>query len=70
MDEQKKEPEKKIKVDQAKCIGCGLCVSMAPKTFKLAQDGKSEVIEPPKDKEEVTKSAAESCPVEAIKIEE
>lgn len=58
-----------VLVDKDKCIGCGLCVSLAQKTFKLAEDGKCEVIEPPKNKEEEIKSAAESCPVEAIKYE-
>lgn len=60
----------KVKVDKDKCIGCGLCASLAPKSFRLADDGKSEVIEPVGDDEEKIRSAAESCPVEAIKIEE
>lgn len=58
----------KVTVDKQKCIGCGLCVSLAPKSFKLSDDGKSEVIEPVGDDEETVKNAAESCPVGAIKI--
>lgn len=58
----------KIIVDKDKCIGCGACVATAPKSFRLSEDGKAEVIEPPKDSEEEIKNAAESCPVEAIKI--
>lgn len=59
----------KVVVDEDKCIGCGLCVSLAPKSFLLDKDGKSEVINPPKDKEEIIKNATESCPVEAIEME-
>ena len=53
-----------VKVDQDKCIGCGLCAGMCPETFVMGASGKSEVI-----KEETTdcaKSAAANCPVEAI----
>lgn len=57
-----------VTVDKDKCIGCGLCVSLAAKTFKLGEDGKSEVLEKIEDKEEEIKNAAEGCPVEAIKI--
>lgn len=60
----------KVLVDKNKCIGCGLCVSLAPKSFKLGDDGKSEAIELSGDDEETIKNAAESCPVEAIKIEQ
>ena len=58
----------KIVVDKDKCIGCGTCVAIAPKTFKLGEDDKAEVIEPLGDEEEIVRQAADSCPVEAIKI--
>jgi len=58
----------KVTVDKDKCIGCGLCVSLAPKSFKLGEDGKSQIIEPVGDDLETIKNAAESCPVGAIKI--
>lgn len=35
----------KIKIDQEKCIGCGLCVSIAEKVFRMNEEGKSETIE-------------------------
>jgi len=58
----------KVTVDKDKCIGCGACVAVAPKSFKLGDDGKSEVIEPVGDDEQTIRNAAESCPVGAIKV--
>lgn len=58
----------KIKVDEEKCIGCGTCVVIAPKSFKLTDDGKAEVIEPPGDDEATIKEAVDSCPVDAIEL--
>ena len=58
----------KVKVDNTKCIGCGACVAIAPETFDFDDEGLSKVIN-----ETVTddaKSACESCPVEAITVEE
>jgi len=60
----------KIKVDREKCIGCGACSIMAPQTFKMDDEGKSVVIDPPGDDVSAIKMAKESCPVEAISIEE
>jgi len=56
-------------VDKNKCIGCGLCVNIAPKVFEL-KDGLSVVKDSNEDKKfpKETKEAAESCPVQAIKI--
>jgi len=54
-------------IDKEKCIGCGTCAAIAPKSFKLGDDGKAEVINPPGDSEEKIKEAVESCAVEAIK---
>jgi len=58
----------KVTVDKDKCIGCGACVSIAGKTFKMGEDGKSEVVDPEGDDLETIENAAQSCPVEAIKI--
>lgn len=55
-----------IKVDENKCVGCGLCVGMCPEVFTLNADGKSEVIAQ-KD-ENSAKEAAAACPVDAISV--
>ncbi len=58
---------KKVKVNQDLCIGCGLCAGTCPETFQMNLNGKSEVIN-----DQVTdcaKRAVKDCPVEAISIE-
>jgi ferredoxin len=57
---------KKIIVDEQKCIGCGLCVSIAPKTFKMNDNYKSEVLKNSIDEEGLVAEAIASCPVTAI----
>jgi ferredoxin len=61
---------KKIIVDEQKCIGCGLCVSIAPKTFKMNDNYKSVIIENSTDKEDVVSEAIASCPVMAISLKD
>jgi ferredoxin len=67
-------------IDKEKCIGCSTCSVIAPKTFKLGDDGKAQVVKPPedvksrgdhvpfRDEEEKIKEAVDSCPVEAITL--
>ena len=59
----------KIKVDQAKCIGCGACVATCPKCFEM--DGAVSKVK--KDdcecKDISVKAVAEACPAEAISVE-
>jgi ferredoxin len=62
----------KVKVDQTKCIGCGVCVDISEKVFVL-ENGVSTPIESadlssPEILESV-KMAIEVCPVQAISIE-
>lgn len=57
-------------VDKEKCIGCGTCVALAPKTFRLDSEGKAEVVGSPGDDEKTIKEAIESCAVEAITYKE
>ncbi len=61
----------KAKVDPDLCTGCELCVDTAPDVFEMKDDvaaAKVEVV--PTVAEEAAKEAAESCPAEAISIEE
>ncbi len=56
----------KVIVDQNKCVGCGMCVSMCEENFAFNDKGLSTVIN---DKvTEKTKGAAKACPVDAICI--
>lgn len=62
----------KVSIDNDKCIGCGICVGICPEVFEMNSEGKAEVkinIDTEKHKDAI-KEAAESCPVEAIEIED
>ena len=56
-------------VDQDTCIGCGACVDLCPEVFEL-RDDKAWVIGPEKCGGCDCQEAADSCPVEAITLEE
>ena len=58
---------KKVIVDQNTCIGCGTCVALASKSFKLDENGKSQPLDPAGDDEKTIQNAVDSCPVNAIK---
>lgn len=51
------------------CIGCGTCVVLASKSFKIEDNGKSTALNPADDDEETIQNAIDSCPVEAIEWE-
>ena len=59
-------------VDKDTCIACGLCPSICPECFDMEDDGKAGaiVVEVPVDAVDSSKEAEESCPVDAITIEE
>lgn len=61
---------KKVKINQKKCLGCGTCTFIYPEMFEINNEGKAEVKKIEKIDEEKLKEAIESCPVEAIEIEE
>ena len=58
-------------VDTDTCIGCELCVQLCPEVFKMS-DGKAMAYlgEVPEELNDKCKEAADSCPVNAITIEE
>jgi len=61
----------KASVDADLCTGCGLCEDTCPEVFEMDEElAKVIVDEVPAGAEENCREAAESCPVEAIIIEE
>lgn len=59
-----------IKIIADKCIGCGTCPALAPKSFKMNDNtNKAEPINPPGDDENTVKMAIDSCPTGAISFE-
>lgn len=69
----------KIIHDRDMCIGCGACVAVCPAYWEMGSDGKSNLKEAKNNggkfelqinEAACNKSAAQSCPVNCIHIEE
>jgi len=61
----------KVKVDPDLCTGDEICVQMCPEVFEM-EDDKAIVLqeEVPEELQDSVREAADSCPSEAIIIEE
>ncbi len=58
-----------LKIDQKKCIGCGLCANWEPNIFEIDPlIGKAKIKKQPEKISESIKSIVENCPVSAIII--
>ena len=60
----------KVMIDGELCIGGGNCVAIAPAVFKLDDENKAVVLAPGSVDEETLMAAAESCPENAIIVED
>ena len=71
----------KVVYDREACIGAAACVAVAPEFWEMADDGMADLISSNKkgkvwelvvDEKDVElhREAAESCPVDAIKVVE
>lgn len=63
----------KITIDEEACIGCGACTAVAPDLFEMNDSGKAICKKNKnltKDDLKLAKEAVETCPVQAIKVEE
>jgi ferredoxin len=58
----------KIEVDRDLCVSVATCVAIAPNTFALDEDGIAIIKNPSGDTEKIILQAAQSCPVNAIRI--
>lgn len=60
----------KVKVDRDLCIGVGNCIAFAPTVFALDEENKAIVLDPSSVDGDTLLEAAESCPENAIIIED
>ena len=62
----------KAYVDDSTCIGCGTCPEICPEVFHMTDEGIAHAIDGdiPTDVYGTAKEAEESCPVDAIDIDE
>lgn len=62
----------KVCVDSDVCTGCGPCVDICPEVFELNEEGIVVVRmkEVPPELQDACREAEDSCPVEAISIEQ
>jgi ferredoxin len=63
----------KVSVDSQRCQGHTLCAMIAPDSFQLSDiDGTSSPVTDvvPADQEDAVREAAQSCPEQAISVEE
>jgi ferredoxin len=58
----------KVWVDDQRCRGHGMCLTLCPDVFSLTDDGYAEAIdsEVPADLQAATQEAIECCPEQAI----
>jgi len=60
----------KVTIDRELCIGVSNCVAVAPRVFKLDKENKAILLDVSSADEDTLMKAAESCPVNAIIIED
>jgi ferredoxin len=60
----------RVVVDHATCITSGMCTSIAPEIFEIADDGKLKILidRPTDELLEKAENAVMCCPVEALSI--
>jgi ferredoxin len=60
----------KARVDREVCVGSAVCTAIAPEVFELDNKGLSHVVSPDAGDEDLLREAAESCPAQAIILED
>ncbi|RKZ28065.1 ferredoxin [bacterium] len=58
----------KLRIDEEKCIACGVCSSICPDVFQPRDDGIASIVVPESelDNFDCIQDAIDSCPTEAI----
>jgi ferredoxin len=56
-----------LKIDQALCTGCGICIELCPDVFGWGSDGKA-VVQKHESETCSIEDVADQCPAEAINV--
>jgi ferredoxin len=57
-----------VVVDRALCLGAGMCIVYAPRTFAHDAEPKAVVLEPPNDPLSEIHNAVDACPMGALSL--
>lgn len=61
----------KVRIIREECIACGVCADIAPEVFEMGDEAAEvKVEEVPPSEQAAVREAAESCPTEAIAVDE
>jgi len=60
----------KVKIIRDKCIGCGTCAALASDVFEMDDENLAVLKTEKFEDEESVKMTVDSCPTQAIEIEE
>jgi len=57
-----------VRVDEALCSGCGICVEALPSVFAFNADGKAEAVSQLHNDPSKLEEVADQCPADAIEV--
>jgi ferredoxin len=60
----------KVRIDRELCIGITNCVAVAPSVFEMDSENKAVVTDPSSVGDKLIMKAAESCPQNAVIVED
>jgi ferredoxin len=60
----------KVRIDRDLCIGITNCVAVAPSVFEMDSENKAVVTDPSSVSDKLIMEAAESCPQNAVIVED
>ncbi len=60
----------KVRVDRDLCLGAGNCIAIAPSVFQFDPERRAVVLDPSSVDDDALMEAAESCPFDAIIVED
>ena len=60
----------RVIIDKEACTGCGVCESLCPDVFQIQEDEKAHIVDPEGCDGCDCQEAIDSCPTEAISIQE
>ena len=59
----------KVNFSREKCVGAGICISIAPRSFDIGEDQLTNLLDPIEDGLDALLKAEDECPMGAIRVE-